>query len=169
MANYYPMYTEKSFKELATLFLKHYGLAQMGWSVSMFEHDKHLGECDYEHKTLKFSRGLVSQVDNLQRIDTILHEIAHAIAGSQAEHGPGWKRIAKKIGAYPKAVARITASTHEYNYVWQTVCPAEHRYGTHHPAEKDFYQTCPMPTCNLLPTWYKYGVALDTLSGYAKV
>ena len=169
MANYYPLYTEKSFKELATLFVKYYGLAQMGWSVSMYDHQVHLGECDYEFKTLKFSRVLLSQVNNLQRVDTILHEISHAIAGNRAEHGPGWKKIARRLGAYPQAVAKITSADFEYNYTWQTVCAADHRYGTHHPSESDFYQTCPFGDCNLYPIWYKYGVALDTLSEYARV
>lgn len=169
MSNFYPMYTEKSFKELATLFAKHYGVAQMGWSVSMMDHEKHLGECNYQYKSLNFSRQLLSKVDNLQRLDTILHEIAHAIAGEHAEHGKGWQTIAKNLGASPKATAVITSRNLEYDYVWQTICPMEHRFGTHHPREADFYMTCPFGNCNLYPTWYKYGVALDTLSGYAKV
>ena len=37
--------------------------------------------------------------------DTILHEIAHAIAGANAGHGPVWKAVAKRIGAAPRARA----------------------------------------------------------------
>ena len=37
--------------------------------------------------------------------DTILHEIAHALAGAKARHGPAWKAIAKRLGATPKARA----------------------------------------------------------------
>lgn len=37
--------------------------------------------------------------------DTILHEIAHALAGSDAGHGPRWKNIAAAIGANPKRTA----------------------------------------------------------------
>lgn len=33
--------------------------------------------------------------------DTVLHEIAHAIAGHKAGHGPAWKAIARKVGARP--------------------------------------------------------------------
>lgn len=168
MSNYYPMYTEKSFKELATNFLKYYGLAQIGWSVSMNDHDNHLGECDFDNKSLNFSRTLLSGVNNLQRIDTILHEIAHAVAGPAAEHGPGWKKIAKKLGAVPQAKAHLHGSK-EYPYIWQIICPNEHRYGTHHPSESDMYMKCPMPNCGHYPVWYKYGVPLDTLSAYAKV
>ena len=35
--------------------------------------------------------------------DTVLHEIAHAIAGHEAGHGPLWKATARRIGATPRA------------------------------------------------------------------
>ena len=35
--------------------------------------------------------------------DTVLHEIAHAIAGHGAGHGPLWKATARRIGATPRA------------------------------------------------------------------
>ena len=37
--------------------------------------------------------------------DTILHEIAHALAVARAGHGPAWKTVARRIGATPKAHA----------------------------------------------------------------
>ena len=37
--------------------------------------------------------------------DTVLHEIAHAIAGREAGHGPLWKVTARRIGATPRAKA----------------------------------------------------------------
>ena len=35
--------------------------------------------------------------------DTILHEIAHALAGPEARHGARWKAIARRIDATPRA------------------------------------------------------------------
>jgi len=40
-----------------------------------------------------------------QLTDTILHEIAHALAGPAAKHGPAWKAIARRLGATPKSCA----------------------------------------------------------------
>ena len=37
--------------------------------------------------------------------DTVLHEIAHAIAGREAGHGPLWKVTARRIEATPRAKA----------------------------------------------------------------
>lgn len=31
-------------------------------------------------------------------MDTFLHEVAHAIAGREANHGPEWKRVARSLG-----------------------------------------------------------------------
>jgi predicted SprT family Zn-dependent metalloprotease len=39
--------------------------------------------------------------------DTILHEIAHAIAGVDAGHGEAWKRVCRRIGANPSRVADL--------------------------------------------------------------
>ena len=40
-----------------------------------------------------------------QVTDTILHEIAHALAGPGAGHGPAWKATASRLGATPKSCA----------------------------------------------------------------
>jgi predicted SprT family Zn-dependent metalloprotease len=39
--------------------------------------------------------------------DTILHEIAHAIAGYAAGHGEKWKSVCRRIGANPNRVADL--------------------------------------------------------------
>lgn len=52
--------------------------------------------------------------------DTILHEIAHAIVGYEAGHGPTWKRMAKLLGANPNyaptdaEINRLRAEAYKY-------------------------------------------------------
>ena len=52
--------------------------------------------------------------------DTILHEIAHAIVGYEAGHGPVWKRMAKLLGANPhyaphdEEIHRLRAEAFKY-------------------------------------------------------
>jgi predicted SprT family Zn-dependent metalloprotease len=41
--------------------------------------------------------------------DVILHEIAHALAGHKAGHGPVWKAAARKVGAKPSRCAAPSA------------------------------------------------------------
>jgi predicted SprT family Zn-dependent metalloprotease len=38
--------------------------------------------------------------------DALLHEIAHALAGHHAGHGPVWRKIAHEVGAKPKCCYR---------------------------------------------------------------
>lgn len=47
---------------------------------------------------IEISRPLTAQISVEQARDTILHEIAHAIAGRQAGHGPLWRKIHRSIG-----------------------------------------------------------------------
>ena len=66
-----------------------------------------LGLCDYQKKTIQLSRPLVAQQNLEQITDTLLHEIAHALAGPKAGHGMAWKKIAMKIGAAPQRCAEL--------------------------------------------------------------
>ncbi|PWT76221.1 MAG: hypothetical protein C5B59_07055 [Bacteroidetes bacterium] len=52
--------------------------------------------------------------------DTILHEIAHAIAGNEAEHGIEWKAVAQRLGANPEA--KCGAGTIQPTGTYQATC-----------------------------------------------
>lgn len=45
--------------------------------------------------------GLLARGEPAAVRDTILHEIAHALAGHAAGHGPVWKGVCRRIGARP--------------------------------------------------------------------
>lgn len=59
--------------------------------------------------TISISKSILKEMTYEGVKDTILHEIAHAIqyekTGS-SDHGPIWKKIAKSLGAVPKAAAQ---------------------------------------------------------------
>lgn len=48
--------------------------------------------------------------------NTLLHEIAHAIAGHDAGHGPKWKHIAKKIGCNGDRCNKVFLMGKRYKY-----------------------------------------------------
>jgi predicted SprT family Zn-dependent metalloprotease len=56
------------------------------------------GKCDYRRKRISLSSHLVNMNDEQSVRDTILHEIAHALAPRGAGHGPTWRSIALAIG-----------------------------------------------------------------------
>jgi predicted SprT family Zn-dependent metalloprotease len=73
-----------------------YGL--QGWRVELDNAMRRFGCCHHTRKTISLSRRLVELNSQTEVLDTILHEIAHAIAGPQAGHGREWQRVARSIG-----------------------------------------------------------------------
>ena len=75
------------------------------WSLRFNGARKKLGECRPQQKLILISRVHALNEAPGQVTDTILHEIAHALAGPKAGHGPAWKEIARRLGATPKSCA----------------------------------------------------------------
>jgi SprT protein len=93
-----------------------------GWSFVFDRSKVRFGKCDYRRKQISLSKYLVelNSVDEVR--DTILHEIAHALAPRGAGHGPAWKRLALSIGCngqrcYGRGVARPAPK-------YRATCPA---------------------------------------------
>lgn len=68
------------------------------WSFEFDRSTKRFGVCRYGRRIIGLSEPLV-RANTVERCtETILHEIAHALAGSGAGHGPVWKRQARALG-----------------------------------------------------------------------
>lgn len=88
--------------------LAHQLMAQHGlhdWTFAFDRATTRLGCCQHRRKLITVSRYHAEQSPLAQVTDTILHEIAHALAPVTALHGPEWKAIARRIGATPKATS----------------------------------------------------------------
>ena len=91
-------YTEN----LAVSLMKKHGIWEQGWRFQWDNAKRRYGVCRYRTKTIGLSKNLVS-LNTVERTkDTILHEIAHAIAGYKAGHGWEWKQVCIRIGAKPE-------------------------------------------------------------------
>ena len=86
-------------KTLAISLLHQHGLT--GWTFRFDNARRRFGSCRYGSKLITLSRPLVYLNDVEQVRDTILHEIAHALAPG-AQHGPRWRAACLKVGAIPK-------------------------------------------------------------------
>ncbi|HET6302973.1 SprT-like domain-containing protein [Microbacterium sp.] len=94
------------------------------WSFAFDNAKRRAGLCDYTRKRISVSRYLAARYDDDANHQTLLHEIAHALAGPTAGHGPTWKRIAREIGY-------VGGTTHHGETAtelapWVGVCPAGH-------------------------------------------
>lgn len=93
------------------------------WQVRVGNAKRQLGLCRYKDKRIVFARRLLESGDDALIKDVILHEVAHALAGPQAKHGPAWKRIAIAIGANPKSRTEA-GSLAPAPAPWVGTCPA---------------------------------------------
>ncbi len=87
--------------EMARGLMDEHGLAD--WTLAFVESGRRLGDCNFRDRVIRIGRAHALDDGEEQTRDTVLHEIAHAIAGPEAGHGPLWKAIARRIGATPKA------------------------------------------------------------------
>jgi predicted SprT family Zn-dependent metalloprotease len=76
-------------------------MAQFGlgdWAFAWNRRKRSLGLCRYRERRLELSIHFVYANDEPQVRETILHEIAHALAGEKAAHGPLWKAMCRRVG-----------------------------------------------------------------------
>lgn len=83
---------------IALTAMAQHGLTVKGWKFKFDRAVKRFGSCRYRTKTITLSAPLVAVNDRAEVTNTVLHEIAHALAGHKAGHGPVWKAMAKSIG-----------------------------------------------------------------------
>jgi hypothetical protein len=97
-----------------------------GWTFA-FDHARtRAGQCDFGRRRITVSRHIVTRVSDDDVDQVLLHEVAHALAGPRAGHGPVWRRTAADIGytgsrLYDGPVASELAP-------WVGTCPAGHEH-----------------------------------------
>lgn len=75
------------------------------WSLRFGNARTKLGECRAQETAIVLSRAHAVEGAPDDVMDTILHEVAHALAGPKAAHGPAWQAIARRLGARPASRA----------------------------------------------------------------
>jgi predicted SprT family Zn-dependent metalloprotease len=95
-----------------------------GWSFGFDNAKTRAGLCNYTAKRITVSKYLAARYDDDEIHQVLLHEVAHAMAGTKAGHGPQWRAVGKDIGYIGKrlhdgAIADELAP-------WVGHCPAGH-------------------------------------------
>ncbi|MBA4191016.1 MAG: hypothetical protein C0467_23775 [Planctomycetaceae bacterium] len=114
-------------REAAAEQLARHNLA--GWTFHLADTKRRLGVCKHRSKRIEISEYYAIHNTDEAVWDTLLHEVAHAIAGPEAGHGPVWKAVAVRLGATPRACDNSPDTVVEPG-AWQTTCTACNR--THH-------------------------------------
>jgi predicted SprT family Zn-dependent metalloprotease len=80
------------------------------------------GCCYHERKKITISLSLL-QINNIEVLkNTVNHEIAHALAGREACHGPAWKAKCLVTGAKPERCCQAGIITGKYKGLC-SICP----------------------------------------------
>lgn len=108
------------------------------WKFEWNRRKSALGLCNYTKKTIFLSEYFVGRISDYEIKDTILHEIAHALAGirhSHRGHGWQWKKICREIGANPERLFDGEVKNQDFRYTVK--CPScgfkfgRHRFNKH--------------------------------------
>ena len=96
------------------------------WSFGFDNAKTRAGLCNYTENRITVSRYLAARYEDDEIHQILLHEVAHALAGSRAGHGPRWRAIAIELGYEGKrlhggAIADDLAP-------WVGVCPNGHTH-----------------------------------------
>ena len=81
-----------------------------GWTFKWNNRKRAFGTCYFNQKLITVSKWLFDNTVPNQRekfIDTVYHEVAHALAGARAGHGYEWKEWARLLGADPTSCGSV--------------------------------------------------------------
>ncbi len=111
-------------RTLARDLMDAHGLAY--WTFEFDRAKRRAGQCNFNRRLISLSRHLTVLHEEREVRNTIMHEIAHALAGPRAGHGPQWRAQAVKIGATPERLMRQDVPMPPAP--WEGRCPAGHTH-----------------------------------------
>jgi predicted SprT family Zn-dependent metalloprotease len=100
-----------------------------GWRLEFDRARRRAGICRYDRRVIGLSGPLMRLYDEPEVRETILHEIAHALAGARAGHGPRWKAIARRIGSTGARCVDVEAP--RVPGAWVGTCASGHSVDLH--------------------------------------
>lgn len=111
------------------------------WSFGFDNAKTRAGLCNYSLHRITVSRYLAARYDDDEIHQILLHEVAHAIAGQRAGHGPRWKAVARELGYVGKRLH--SGSVADELAPWVGTCPNGHlHYRYRRPARALSCGTC---------------------------
>lgn len=104
------------------------------WTFEFDNAKTRAGLCNYAAKRITVSRYLAARYEDDDIHQILLHEVAHALAGSRAGHGPRWRAIAVDLGYVGKRLHG--GSVADELAPWVGTCPSGHtHYRYRRPAQ----------------------------------
>ncbi len=140
-------------RSLARSHMDRHGLQQ--WHFRFNARKRTCGLCHHAIRLIELSGYFTQMNSEAEILDTILHEIAHALVGVRHGHNAVWKRKALELGCKPKSCA--DASVEMPKGRWQADCTGcGHLYARHRQprrGSKYYCRPCGPERGKLLFTW----------------
>lgn len=73
-------------------------MSERGWRLTWNQRRGAAGVCRYKTREISLSLPITKACDAEEFRETVLHEIAHALAGHGAGHGPEWLKTYRALG-----------------------------------------------------------------------
>jgi len=128
------------------------------WRVQFDTAKRRAGVCRYHDRLIGLSAPLTRLHDAGEVRRTILHEIAHALAGATAGHGPRWQSVARQIGVPPDRC--LPEDAPRVPGAWVGVCGRGHVVERHRRPER--VASCTSCSTSFAPehllTWTHHGL-----------
>jgi predicted SprT family Zn-dependent metalloprotease len=112
---------------LALQLMAHHGLTH--WRLVFDNAKTRAGVCRSDRKEIGLSRALTRLYSRAEVTDTVLHEIAHALVGTEHGHDKVWRATAMRIGC--SGTRCVSEEAPKVDGAWVGVCPAGHRSSAH--------------------------------------
>lgn len=150
--------------DLARALLDEHGLPD--WSTTLDRAKTRAGACRFGRRQITLSAPLTRLHSETEVRDTILHEIAHALAGPSHGHDEVWRAIAVRIGCSGKRCVPPDAPRVEGS--WRGTCPAGHvRHRHRRPQRPQSCGTCsPRFDVRHLLVWTHHGRTVPMTAEY---
>ena len=120
-----------------------------GWTFGLARTKRRLGVCKYRDQRIEVAEYYARSSPEESVLDTLRHEIAHAIAGPAAKHGPRWKAVAIRLGATPRSCETSGQAIVEPGD-WRATCRACHK--TYHRYRRPMASGVYSCRCQARPT-----------------
>lgn len=120
------------------------------WKVKYDRSKARYGSCDERKKTISLSKIHAKFATDSEFKNTVLHEIAHAIAGHAAGHGKEWKRVAQELGCDAKRCHPANEEHQAYldRHMKRVQCPCGHVDIRRHSVKRTFLLHNRCRSCN---------------------
>lgn len=109
-------------EKMMTDLLKEHRLYEQGWRFHWMSRRNTYGLCRYGYKRLQLSTLFVDHNNEDKVLEVCRHEVAHALAGYEAAHGPEWQAIAIQLGVVNPRSCTDGAELPPARY--QATCPS---------------------------------------------